>query len=107
VILQDAIVPGGRLRQQCRDGLLLILGEMCDSSLFADVSGMGMVAPLAVRELAEIDVSGNLAETLGVRPGEAWLIRPDAHIAAIVPRAGAESVAAAVSRVLWLSKVGP
>ncbi|MEV0593588.1 hypothetical protein [Nonomuraea cavernae] len=61
---------------------------------------MGKVtrAPLAVRELATMDGTGGLADELGVRPDEAWLIRPDAHIAAIIPHAGPEPVAAAVHR---------
>lgn len=106
VILPDVPVPGGRLRQMCRDGFLVLLGEMCDSGLFKQFWGREKSAPLAVRELAEIDASGRLAEALGVGPGEAWVIRPDAHIAAIVPRAGAESVAAAVSRACGFPEVG-
>lgn len=103
VILPDHPLPAGRLRDLCRDGFLVLLGEMRDSSLFAQLVGKVTTAPLAVRELAEIDGTGTLAETLGAVPGEAWLIRPDAHIAAIIPHAGAESVAAAVSRCLLLS----
>ncbi|NUR87859.1 MAG: pentachlorophenol monooxygenase, partial [Nonomuraea sp.] len=67
------------------------------------VLGSVTTAPLAVRELAEIDGNGTLAETLGAVPGEAWLVRPDAHIAAIIPHASPQSVAAAVSRSLRLS----
>ncbi|MFC5814462.1 FAD-dependent monooxygenase [Nonomuraea harbinensis] len=98
VIVPDVPVPGGRLRELCRDGFLVLLGEMCDSGLFAQVLGKVCTAPLVVRELAEVDGSGVLAERLGARPDEAWLIRPDAHIAAIVPHAGPDSVVAAVRR---------
>ncbi|MCK2217554.1 FAD-dependent monooxygenase [Actinomadura sp. ATCC 31491] len=100
VILPDAALPGGRLREVCRDGFLVLLGDMCDSSLFVQVLGKVTTAPLAVRGLAEMDGTGSLAERLGAGPDEAWLIRPDAHIAAIIPHAGPESVAAAVSRAL-------
>ncbi|MGA5762765.1 FAD-dependent monooxygenase [Nonomuraea bangladeshensis] len=100
VILPDAVLPGGRLRESCRDGFLVLLGEMCDSSLFVQVLGKVTTAPLAVRGLAEMDGTGSLAERLGAGPDEAWLIRPDAHIAAIIPHAGPESVAVAVSRAL-------
>ncbi|MFD2350337.1 hypothetical protein ACFSTC_14830 [Nonomuraea ferruginea] len=98
MIVPDVPVPGGRLREFCRDGFLVLLGEMCDSGLFAQVLGKVCTAPLVVRELAEVDGSGVLAERLGARPDEAWLIRPDAHIAAIVPHAGPDSVVAAVRR---------
>ncbi|MEV4106367.1 FAD-dependent monooxygenase [Nonomuraea sp. NPDC049695] len=97
VILPDMRLPGGRLRELCRDGFLLLLGEMCDSRLFAQVLGKVTTAPLAVRGLAEID---GLAERLGAGPDEAWLIRPDSHIAAIIPHAGPESVADAFRRAL-------
>ncbi|MEV0229545.1 FAD-dependent monooxygenase [Nonomuraea sp. NPDC050786] len=97
VILPDMRLPGGRLRELCRDGFLLLLGEMCDSRLFVQVLGKVTTAPLAVRGLAEFD---GLAERLGAGPDEAWLIRPDSHIAAIIPHAGPESVADAVRRAL-------
>ncbi|GAA3537459.1 FAD-dependent oxidoreductase [Nonomuraea rosea] len=100
VILPDLPVPGGRLRSICRDGFLVLLGDMCDSRLFAQVLGKVITAPLAVRGLAEMEGTGSLAEKLGAGPDEAWLIRPDAHIAAIIPHAGPESVTAAVSRAL-------
>ncbi|MFI6292122.1 FAD-dependent monooxygenase [Nonomuraea sp. NPDC050790] len=103
VILPDCPVPGGRLRELCRNGFLLLLGEMCDSGLFAQILGKVTTAPLAVRELAEIDGTGALTETLGAAPGEAWLVRPDAHIAAIIPHAGTGQVTAAVSRALRLA----
>ncbi|WP_049570492.1 FAD-dependent monooxygenase [Nonomuraea sp. SBT364] len=103
VIVPDVPLPGGRLREHCRDGFLVLLGEMCDSGLFAQVLGKVTTAPLAVRELAEMDGTGTLAERLGAGPDEAWLIRPDAHIAAIIPHAGPETVAAAVRRASCLA----
>jgi len=103
VIVPDVPLPGGRLRELCRAGFLLLLGEMCDSGLFAQVLGKVTTAPLAVRELAEMDGSGMLARSLSAGPDEAWLIRPDAHIAAIIPHAGPASVAAAVRRAACLS----
>ncbi|MEU6710201.1 FAD-dependent monooxygenase [Nonomuraea sp. NPDC046802] len=100
VILPDMALSEGRLREFCRDGFLVLLGDMCDSSLFVQVLGKVITAPLAVRGLAEIDGTGSLAERLGAGPDEAWLIRPDSYIAAIIPHAGPESVAAAVSRAI-------
>ncbi|MFI7447868.1 FAD-dependent monooxygenase [Nonomuraea sp. NPDC049714] len=105
VIVPDVPLPRGRLRELCRDGFLLLLGGMCDSGLFAQVLGKVTTAPLAVRGLAEMDGTGTLAERLGAGPDEAWLIRPDAHIAAIIPHAGPEQVIAAVRRASRLSEV--
>jgi pentachlorophenol monooxygenase/3-(3-hydroxy-phenyl)propionate hydroxylase len=98
VILPDAALPGGRLRQICRDGFLVLLGEAADPGLFAQVVGKDLAAPLTVRGFAELDGTGALADRLGAGPGEAWLVRPDCHIAAIIPRAEPEAVLAAVRR---------
>jgi pentachlorophenol monooxygenase/3-(3-hydroxy-phenyl)propionate hydroxylase len=39
---------------------------------------------------------------LGVQPGEAWVIRPDGHIAAVVPAVDRAILAGAIRRVLAL-----
>lgn len=65
VLVPDVPVAGSRLRALARDGFLLIGGE----------------APGA-RSLPMDDA---LAAALGARPGEVWVIRPDAHVAAVVP----------------------
>jgi pentachlorophenol monooxygenase/3-(3-hydroxy-phenyl)propionate hydroxylase len=35
---------------------------------------------------------------LGARPGEAWLVRPDAYVAAVLDRPAPDDVTAAVRR---------
>ncbi|MCF2533453.1 FAD-dependent monooxygenase [Yinghuangia soli] len=56
--------------------------------------------PLTTLRLDRIDVDGALAAAFTPRPGEAWLIRPDAHIAAILPDATPHAVAEALRRAL-------
>jgi pentachlorophenol monooxygenase/3-(3-hydroxy-phenyl)propionate hydroxylase len=51
-----------------------------------------------VLALADVDVHGAVAQVLDARPGEAWVIRPDGHIAAIVDTPGL--VRAAILRLL-------
>ena len=51
-------------------------------------------------DLAPLDPTGAGRAALGIRPGETWLIRPDAHIAAILPDPAA--VPAATRRALAL-----
>jgi 2-polyprenyl-6-methoxyphenol hydroxylase-like FAD-dependent oxidoreductase len=94
VLVPDAPIRDAhatRFRELVRDGLL---------ALTVDVAAPGLVeadigpAPLAVRNLAEIDPSGRLRAALGARDGEIWLIRPDGHVAAIVT-SPEEAVAAA------------
>jgi pentachlorophenol monooxygenase/3-(3-hydroxy-phenyl)propionate hydroxylase len=65
VLLPDVTVPGGRLRDLARQGFLLL------TTPGVDPAGMRSV---------EIPVGG----ALGARPGEAWLVRPDAYVAAVL-----------------------
>jgi 3-(3-hydroxy-phenyl)propionate hydroxylase len=51
---------------------------------------------------AELDPSGELVETLGLRPGEAWVLRPDAHIGAIVDASRPDRIKAALCRAAGL-----
>ncbi|OXM69951.1 FAD-dependent monooxygenase [Amycolatopsis vastitatis] len=65
VLLPDVTVPGGRLRDLARQGFLLLT-----------TPGVGSAGLRSV----EIPVGG----ALGARPGEAWLVRPDAYVAAVL-----------------------
>ncbi|GAB2786013.1 FAD-dependent monooxygenase [Amycolatopsis magusensis] len=78
VLVPDApvVLPGTgptRIRALARDGFLLLAG-----------AGFGPTVAVRVLKLAEIDPEGALTAALGARPEEAWLIRPDAHIAAVL-----------------------
>jgi pentachlorophenol monooxygenase/3-(3-hydroxy-phenyl)propionate hydroxylase len=61
------------------------------------------VCTLDAARVSELDPSGELAETLGLHPGEAWVLRPDAHIAAIVDAADPEAVRSAEARAVGLT----
>ncbi|MGY1694304.1 FAD-dependent monooxygenase [Geodermatophilus sp. SYSU D00814] len=91
-------VPGRtdvvRLRQLAREGVTVLLG---DDAPVPDLAGLGDL-PVAVHRLADLDPTPVLREALGARPGEVWVLRPDAHVAAVLTR-GAD-VAAAVARAL-------
>jgi pentachlorophenol monooxygenase/3-(3-hydroxy-phenyl)propionate hydroxylase len=41
-------------------------------------------APVPVYGLSEIDTTGMLAKALCAGPGQIWLIRPDAYVAAVL-----------------------
>jgi 3-(3-hydroxy-phenyl)propionate hydroxylase len=88
-----------RLREIVRDGLTLLLTGPCDHERLARSARAAVRAPVTVLDLARIDVGGGLAGALrAAAGGEAWLIRPDAHIAAVLPAPVPEEVAAAVRR---------
>ncbi len=79
VLVPDVPVGDTRLRALARDGFLLIGGE----------------AP----GVASLPMEGSVAEVLGARPGEVWVVRPDAHVAAVVPAGGvATALATATGR---------
>jgi pentachlorophenol monooxygenase/3-(3-hydroxy-phenyl)propionate hydroxylase len=86
-------VPGRpavrRLRELVRDGLLALASE--------GVEVPPVTTPAPFRAYRMADLSRELAGTLGAKPGEVWLVRPDGHLAAVVPPDG---LAAAVDRSL-------
>ncbi|HZG91563.1 MAG TPA: FAD-dependent monooxygenase [Pseudonocardia sp.] len=88
-----------RFREVARDGFTLLTGSAADVDAVA-AAAAGVAAPVRVLELAAIDVSGALTKALNAQPGEVWLVRPDAHIAAVLDHPTAEAVAAALSRAL-------
>ena len=50
--------------------------------------------------VSDLDSDGDLMATLGMTEGEVWLLRPDAHIAAIQVRPSPDDVRLAVARCL-------
>jgi pentachlorophenol monooxygenase/3-(3-hydroxy-phenyl)propionate hydroxylase len=93
-----------RLRDLARDGFTLLLavgdrsGDRFDGR-FGDAWAESLSAaaasgrtPLTVLRLSDT--------ALPTQPGEAWLIRPDGHIAAILPDADAAALTAAIGRAL-------
>jgi 3-(3-hydroxy-phenyl)propionate hydroxylase len=88
-------VPGshGRLRQLARDGFLLLAGRRADVAA-ARSAAAATPGPARVLGLDEIDPDG----ALGAGPDEVWLIRPDAHIAAVLDRPTRHEIRAALAR---------
>lgn len=91
----------GRLRELVREGLLAVLTEGVDAAEVEAAVKAVEPAPWRVVDAAAVDVEGLLPAALGTRPGEVWLIRPDGHVAAVVPWAsGQDAVTAAARRAL-------
>jgi pentachlorophenol monooxygenase/3-(3-hydroxy-phenyl)propionate hydroxylase len=102
VLLPDAPVatPGGgrgRARALARDGFLLLTTGAVDAVAVRDAAG-AVPGPVRVLVLAELDPDGTLADALDAHPGEVWVIRPDAHIAAVLPDPSIEEITAALHR---------
>jgi len=57
-------------------------------------------APTRYLALDRLERGEELAEHMGLSPGECWLVRPDAHLAATLPEATPATVTAALRRAL-------
>jgi hypothetical protein len=84
-----------RLRRLAREGVTVLLG---DDAPVPDLPGTAGGPPVAVHRLGALDPTAVLREALGARADEAWVLRPDAHVAAVLTRAA--DVAPAVARLL-------
>ena len=85
-----------RLRALARDGFLLLTTD----TAAAAAPSFGVAAagvPVRLLSLPDIDRTGALTAALTARPGELWVIRPDAHVAAVLRE---PAVTAALRRAL-------
>lgn len=103
IIMPDAPVTlpnggHGRLREFARDGLLLLAGPGVDVETLARCATAATPAPIRVLEIAAIDGDGTLAAALRAEPGEVWLVRPDAYLAAALVEPSVEELARAIRR---------
>jgi pentachlorophenol monooxygenase/3-(3-hydroxy-phenyl)propionate hydroxylase len=99
VLVPDAPVPGRRFRELCRDGFTLLVAPGADPEAVAKAAD-AVAGPVQVLELAAADATGALAAALDARPGEVWVIRPDAHVAAVLVRPDEGAVESALRRAL-------
>lgn len=86
-----------RLRQLLRRGVTLLAGDAVDVQALRSAVA---AAPAPVAQWRMADLAVGLADMLGARPDEAWLLRPDAHVAAVVDGTTTEPTAQAVRRLL-------
>jgi 2-polyprenyl-6-methoxyphenol hydroxylase-like FAD-dependent oxidoreductase len=89
-----------RLRQLVRAGLLALTTAGVDAAALAATLKRATDAPAEVLPIADIDVGDAVSQALAARPGEAWLIRPDGHVAAVLAPPTAAAMTAAVCRLL-------
>lgn len=87
-------------RTMLRGGFSLFAPEEAVAALDRALREAAGDLPLQVLGWAAVDGDGSLRRVLGVRPGEAWLVRPDAYVAAVLPGSGPGAAAAALARAL-------
>ncbi|MEU7819070.1 hypothetical protein AB0B41_42705, partial [Pseudonocardia sp. NPDC049154] len=96
VVVAGATV-GGRARALARDGFLLLTGARVDHAA-ATRAAAAAPGPVRVLALPEIDPGGTFTATLAARPDEVWVVRPDAHVAAVLAGPTTEEITAALHR---------
>jgi pentachlorophenol monooxygenase/3-(3-hydroxy-phenyl)propionate hydroxylase len=95
-LIPDAPVGPARLRALARQGCLLLAST--DRAMDTAAQATRLVAgPVRVLPLG---VTSGLAAALAAKPDEIWVLRPDAHIAAVLPGPGVDDVVAALRRTL-------
>ncbi|MUL41136.1 pentachlorophenol monooxygenase [Streptomonospora sp. PA3] len=89
-----------RLRALAREGVTLIASTARGAENARAAAQRATRAPVTALVLERADTAGALAAALDARPGEVWLLRPDAHIAAVLGEDDPAAVAAAVETCL-------
>lgn len=96
VIFPDGPPDAAELRPSLRGAFTLVTRDEQPDAWFHAVTD----APTRYLALSRCEGGDELAEHIGLSAGEGWLVRPDAHLAATLPRATPDMVAAALRRVL-------
>ncbi len=92
-VVPTVISAHDRLRQLARAGLLLLVVPGADIEAVRRAAD-SVDAPVQVYEAED------LTAALAARPGEVWVVRPDAHVAAVLMRPDTGTLTAALRRVL-------
>jgi pentachlorophenol monooxygenase/3-(3-hydroxy-phenyl)propionate hydroxylase len=99
--------PGPRrARELARDGFLLLAAADADLDVVGAAAARA-AGPCRVLALPEIDPDGTLTTALAARPGEVWIVRPDAHIAATLTNPTLDDITAALDRAVANRKESP
>ncbi|GAA2645651.1 FAD-dependent monooxygenase [Paractinoplanes durhamensis] len=87
ILVPDCPIGTSRLRAKARNGIMVLVGDDAEMPVLHNekVESHRMSDP-------------ELREALGAEPGEIWLLRPDAHVAAVVR--SAHEVEPALNRML-------
>lgn len=94
-----------RLREIARHGVLLLYGRAVDSTAIRTIALAATHAPIRLHALAAVDTSGLFTAATQAEENEVWVVRPDAHIAAVVDGTDPQALAAALQRAVGADTV--
>jgi 2-polyprenyl-6-methoxyphenol hydroxylase-like FAD-dependent oxidoreductase len=89
-----------RLRRLFGRSFVLLTASRETAAAALEAASQATVAPVSAWALEDIDQAGALAAALAVTPHSVHVVRPDGHLAAVLPGCEPASVAAALSRAL-------
>jgi 3-(3-hydroxy-phenyl)propionate hydroxylase len=89
-----------RLRELLRDGFAVLLPDAVELAAVQSAVSRAAAAPAEVIVLDRLGGGPDVIRTLTMRAGEAWIIRPDAYVAAVVRAADGAAVTAGLRRAL-------
>jgi pentachlorophenol monooxygenase/3-(3-hydroxy-phenyl)propionate hydroxylase len=91
------------LRAIAREGLVLLCACGADAAA-ARAAASAVAAPVRVIETGALDDAGPVAAAGLAEAGEVWVIRPDAHAAAVLRHPGRAEIVAALRRALGMAR---
>lgn len=80
--------------------VILIQGSNNEAAAASTVATEAIEAPVAALALAELDPSGALRRVLDATADSVHVVRPDGHLAAVLPRFEPADLAAALRRAI-------
>jgi pentachlorophenol monooxygenase/3-(3-hydroxy-phenyl)propionate hydroxylase len=95
---------GTTLRDLAREGFVVLCACGADVSA-AREAATAVAGPVRVLDVAALPDAGPLAAAGLAEPGEVWVIRPDAHAAAVLRRPGRAEIVAALRRALGMTSL--
>lgn len=109
VLLPDCPVrdpaQGGttRLRVLARQGLMVLVADEADRAGVEKSVHDAVPVPLRVLTMGELTPEGTLAQVLEAGPGEVWVVRPDAHVGAVLHDTDPSAVREALRRCIGVA----
>jgi pentachlorophenol monooxygenase/3-(3-hydroxy-phenyl)propionate hydroxylase len=91
-----------RLRAVARDGFLLLAADDVDIDDVRAAAHRATGAPVRALRMSDIDPTGGVTEAFAAKPTELWLLRPDAHVAALLTQPRPTDITAAIRRAMGL-----
>ncbi|HEY3907350.1 MAG TPA: FAD-dependent monooxygenase [Streptosporangiaceae bacterium] len=89
-----------RLRKIFSQKLVILTQDSATAAAASQVAADAITAPVATFALAEVDPTGELRRALDATAGSVHVVRPDGHLAAVLPRFEPADLAAALRRAI-------